>query len=81
MAGDKSGRYIVKPKRERDVPHLKRIVPVNDHSAAAVNDQNYRLLKNSSRYDKSVTKDLLKMTKKIAIQMKVAISSGKDRLS
>lgn len=49
--------------------------PVNYSLAAAVDYQNYCLLKKSSCYEEDVTHDLHKMAKKIAVQMKDSIFS------
>lgn len=80
MAGSKSKRYTTKPERELNVYCLKVIEPVKDRFAAAVHNQNDRLLKRSSRYDDDVAKELHKVAKKLSVEMKDSTISGKDRM-
>lgn len=51
MVGSKSGRYTLKPAEELCIPILKVTEHVNDLFAAAVDYQNYRLLKKSSLFE------------------------------
>lgn len=60
------------------VPGLRVIEPVSVRFAATVRYQKDRLLKDSSLYDNNVTRKLLKMAKKIAVQMKDHTFSGKN---
>lgn len=44
---------------------------VSELSTEAVDHRNYRLMKNSTRYDKDLANNLSKVTKKTTVQMKV----------
>lgn len=69
MAGSKSRRYTLKPRRELNVTGLKIVESVNYHFGAAVNYRNYRLLKTLSGYDNDLAQKLHRIAKKLAVQM------------
>lgn len=76
--GKTSMPYKSKPERELDVPGFKVIVPVNERLAAAVEYRYYLLLKKSSYFDDDATHERQNMAKKIVIQLKDGIFSGKN---
>lgn len=78
MAGCKLRGYNTNTERELDVSGLRIIEPFNDYYTATVDFWTYRLLNKSSWYDDYVAHELQKMSKKIAVEMKNRICSGKD---
>lgn len=73
-----AGQYKYKPEKDLDVPGVEVLEPVDNCFAAAVNCQDYRLLKKSSRNDHIVVHKLHKMSKKLALQMKDRTLSRKN---
>lgn len=64
-----------------DALGVKVIKLVYELFTNAVHYQNYRLIKNSKRYDDDVTNELNKITKKSAVQMKDQTFNDKEFLS
>lgn len=77
-AGKKSRRYKATPERELNVPALRVFKPVNYSYHAAVDYQNYYLLKSSSHYDNDMAHELYKMAKEIAVQIRDHTFPRKD---
>lgn len=63
------------------MPGLRVSEPISDRFSAALDYQIYGLLKKLSGYDEDVIQQLEKLAKKIAVQMKDRIFSGKYLMS
>lgn len=68
-------------KRSNSVSGLKVLVPANQRNCTAVEYRLQKLIRRSQRYEDYFTSEMQKIRKKVAMQMKDQVFSGKDLIS